>query len=79
MTSQILLYHNAYNMYQIPAHEEQYICALYDKRLKKQVMTTPVSPYYAKYPKAVAGTNFQKALNQRPEYVSTCCHHMLFP
>ena len=30
------------------------------------------------YPNAVAGTNFLKALNQRPEYVCTCCHHMLF-
>ena len=37
-----------------------------------------VLPYYGKYPNAVAGANFLKALNQRPEYVCTCCHHMLF-
>ena len=29
-------------------------------------------------PHAIAGTNFLKALNKRPEYVCTCCHHMLF-
>ena len=41
-------------------------------------MKNPVLPYYGKYPKAVVGANFLKALNQRPEYVCTCCHHMLF-
>ena len=40
-------------------------------------MKNPVLPYYAKYPKAVAGANFLKALNERPEYVCTCCHCML--
>ena len=60
------------------AHEEQYICALCDKRLKETSNENPVVPYYAKYPNAVAGANFLKALNQRPEYVCTCCHHMLF-
>ena len=30
------------------------------------------------YPHAVAGANFLKALNQRPEYVCTCRHYMLF-
>ena len=41
-------------------------------------MKNPVVPYYAKYPNAVMGANFLKALNQKPEYVCTCCHHMLF-
>ena len=35
-------------------------------------------PHHAKYANAVTGANFLKALNQRPEYVSTCCHHMSF-
>ena len=74
MTSQILLYHNVSNS----AHEEQYICALCDKRLKEKSNENPVLPYYAKYPKTVAGANFLKALNQRLEYVCTCCHCMLF-
>ena len=59
-------------------HEEQYICALCDKRLKETSNENPFIPYYAKYPNAVAGVNFLKALNQRPQYVCTCCHCMLF-
>ena len=59
-------------------HEEQYICPSYDKRLKETSDENPVVPYYAKYPNAVTGANFLKALNQRPEYVCTCCHGMLF-
>ena len=40
------------------AHEEQYICASSDKRLKETSNENPVLPYYAKYPNAVAGANF---------------------
>ena len=57
---------------------EQYICASCDKRLKETTNENPVLPYYGKYPNAVAGANFLKALNQRPEYVCTGCHFMLF-
>ena len=57
---------------------EQYICASCDKRLKETTNETPVLPYYGKYPNEVTGANFLKALNQRPEYVCICCHHMLF-
>ena len=59
-------------------NEDQYICPSCDKRLKETSNENPVLPYYGKYPNAVAGANFLKALNQRPEYVCTCCHHMLF-
>ena len=59
-------------------HEEQYICSSCDKRLKETSDENPVVPYYAKYPNAVTGANFLKALNQRPEYVCTCCHWMSF-
>ena len=59
-------------------HEEQYICSSCDKKLKETNDENPVVPYYARYPNAVAGANFLNALNQRPEYVCTCCHHMLF-
>ena len=58
--------------------EDPYICTSCDKRLKETSNENPVLPYYGKYPHAVAGANFLKALNQRPEYVCTCCHHMLF-
>ena len=60
------------------AHEEQYICASCDKRLKETSNENPVLPYFGKYPNAAAGANFPKTLNQRPEYVCICCHHMLF-
>ena len=58
--------------------EEQYICSSCDKRLKETSDENPVVPYYAKYPNAVTGANFLNALNQRLEYVCTCCHCMLF-
>ena len=57
-------------------NEYQYICASCDKRLKETSNENPVLPYYGNYPNAVAGANILKALNQRPEYVSTCCHCM---
>ena len=59
-------------------NKEQYICPLHDKRLKETSNESLVLPYYEKYPHAVAGANFLKALKQRPEYECTCCHHMLF-
>ena len=59
-------------------HDEQYICSSCDKILKETSDENPVVPHDAKYPNAVSGANFLKALNQRPEYVCTCCHHMLF-
>ena len=58
-------------------HEDQYICPSCDKRLKETSNENPVLPDYGKYPNAVAGANFLKVLIQRPEYVCTCCHHML--
>ena len=60
------------------ANKEQCICASCDQRLTETSNENPVIPYYGKYPNAVEGANFLKALNQRPEYVCTCCHHMLF-
>ena len=60
------------------ANEEEYIYASCDKRLKETSNENPVLPYFGKYLNAVAGANFQKSLNERPEYVCTCCHHMLF-
>ena len=53
------------------AHEDQYMCASCDKRLKETSNEIPVLPYYEKYPNVVAGAKFMKAINQRPE-----CVHM---
>ena len=52
------------------------MCTSCDKRLKETSNENPVLPYYGKYSNAVAGANFLKALNQRPEYVCTCCHSL---
>ena len=46
------------------ANEGQYICASCDNRLQETSNENPVLPYYGKYPNAVAGANFLKALNQ---------------
>ena len=59
-------------------HDEQYICSSCDRILQETSYENPVVPHGAKYPNAVTGANFLKALNQRPEYVCTCCHCMLF-
>ena len=59
-------------------HDEQYICSSCDKILKVTSYENPAVPHDAKYPNAVTGANFLKALNQRPEYVCTCCHCTLF-
>ena len=59
-------------------HDDQYICSSCDKILKERSDENPVVPHYARYANVVTGANFLKALNQRPEYVCTCCHHMLF-
>ena len=59
-------------------HDDQYICSSCDKILKETSDENPVVPHYVRYPNVVTGANFLKALNQRPEYECTCCHHMLF-
>ena len=59
-------------------HDEQYICSSCDKILTETSDENPIVPHHVKYPNVVTGANFLKALNQRPEYVCTCCHHMLF-
>ena len=49
-----------------------------DKALKQTSDEDPCVPYHARNANAVTGAKFLKALNQKPEYVCTCCHHMLF-
>ena len=38
----------------------------------------PVLLYYGEHLCVKAGANFLKALQEKPEFVCTCCHHMLF-
>ena len=37
-----------------------------------------VLPYHGRYPNVKAGTNFLKSLQEMPQFVCTCCHHILF-
>ena len=59
-------------------HDDQYICLSCGKTLKETSDENPVVPHYARYANIVTGLDFLKALQQRPEYVCTCCHCMLF-
>ena len=41
-------------------------------------IANPIVPYHVKEGKQRDGANFLKALNEKPEYMSTCCHRLLF-
>ena len=58
--------------------EEKYICASCNKRLIETSNDNPVLPYYGEHLCVKAGANFLKALQEKPEFVCTCCHHILF-
>ena len=46
--------------------------------LTKTNIANPIVPYHVKEGKVRDGANFLKALNEKPEYVCTCCHQLLF-
>ena len=74
MTSEDLLYQNAYDMYHILQTMKTNIYVHHMiKDYKKQVMKTQFH-----HTMEHIYMQFLKALNKRPEYVCTCCHHMLF-
>ena len=58
--------------------EEKYTCLSCHKRLKETNNDNIVLPYYGRYPNVKAGTNFLKSLQEMPQFVYTCCHHILF-
>ena len=58
--------------------EVQYICISCDKALTQTSDENPCVPYHTRNANAVTGAEFLKALNEKPEYVCTCCHRMLF-
>ena len=58
--------------------EEKYICLSCHKRLKETNKNNMVLPYYGRYPNVKAGTNFLKSLQEMPQFVCTCCNHILF-
>ena len=55
-----------------------YICLSCHTTLTKTNIANPIVPYHVKEGKVRDGTNFLKALNEKPEYMCTCCHQLLF-
>ena len=58
--------------------EKKYMCASCNKRLIETSNENPVLPYYGKHLCVKAGANFLKALQEKPKFVCTWCHPMLF-
>ena len=48
------------------------------KDLQRQNNDNTVLPHHGRYPHVKASTNFLKSLQEMPQFVCTCCHHMLF-
>ena len=57
---------------------QMYICDSCSKTLCKTSVENPIVPVHMKDKIIRAGALFLKALNDRPEFVCTCCHRMLF-
>ena len=55
-----------------------YICLSCDKALHNTSNENPIVPYHVKNKCVISGANFMKSLQEKPEYVCTCCHHLLF-
>ena len=55
-----------------------YICLSCHTTLTQTNIGNPIVPYYVMEGKLRDGANFLKALNEKPEYVCTCCHQLLF-
>ena len=55
-----------------------YICLSCHTTLTKTNIANPIVPYHVKEGKVRDGTSFLKVLNEKPEYVCTCCHRLLF-
>ena len=57
---------------------QMYICNSCSKTLCQTSVENPIVPVHMKDKIIRAGALFLKALNDRPEFVCTCCHRMLF-
>ena len=57
---------------------DKYICLSCHGRLQKTDYENPIVPHNLKNTCVNAGAKFLKCLQDKPEYVCTCCHHMMF-
>ena len=57
--------------------KEKYIYLSCHNRLQETNNNSIVFPYYGRCPNVKAGANFLKSLQEMPQFVCTCCHHIL--
>ena len=55
-----------------------FICNVCEMCLSKTNNISASVPIYSCHPIARSGAQFLKALQEKPEYICTCCHHLLF-
>ena len=55
-----------------------YICLSCDKALHNTSNKNPIVPYHVKNKCLISAANFMKSLQDKPEYVCTCCHCLLY-
>ena len=58
--------------------KQLFICNACGTYLSKTTDANPCVPLYACNAIAWSGTHFLRALKEKPEYICTCCHHLLF-
>ena len=58
--------------------DDKYICILCHKRLVEANPENVSLPYFVNNRCVNAGAKFLKALQEKLQYVCTCCHHLLF-
>ena len=58
--------------------EEKYIYLSCHKRLQETNDNNIVLPYYGRYLNVKVSANFLKSLQEMPQFMCTCCHHILF-
>ena len=58
--------------------DDKFICLSCHKNLQETNNEHALVPYHVKNKCVTAAANFLKSLQEKPEYVCTCCHHLLY-
>ena len=62
----------------VDSEVQSYICLSCHRGLQKTNDENPIVPYYVNDKAITTAAKFLKSLQDKPEYVCTCCHHLLF-